>query len=135
MILVDSSVWIDWFRGSPTEQTVWLEGQIGRARLGIADLVLMEVLRGLRTERDFTRVYAELTRTCTTFDTGGQKLAVAAARNDRLLRTKRFTVRKPVDALIATFCTIAEFSLLHRDRDFDAFEKHLGLRVIHPVRH
>ncbi len=95
----------------------------------------MEVLQGLRTERDFRRVHGELLQTCTIFDTGGQRLATAAARNYRLLRAQGLTVRKPVDALVATFCLIAGFQLLHRDRDFDAFETHLGLRVVRPIRH
>lgn len=134
MIVVDSSIWIDWFRGSRNEHTVWLEGELGRTALGVTDLILMEVLQGVRTERDFGRVHDQLTRKCTVFSTGGQRLATAAARNYRMLREKGWTVRKPVDSLIATFCIVAGLSLLHRDRDFDAFENHLGLKVVHPVQ-
>ncbi len=63
---------------------------------------------------------------------GGVEIAVAAAENYRILRTKGITVRKTIDCLIATFCIREGHELLHRDRDFDPFEMHLGLQVIHP---
>ena len=135
MILVDSSVWIDFFRGAMSAQTVWLNAELTRTFLGIPDLVLMKMLQGTRTDRDFARVHRELTSWCTISDTGGSRLAIASARNYRSLRARGLTVRKPVDVLIATFCIISGYSLLHRDRDFDAFEQHLGLQVVQPIRH
>jgi predicted nucleic acid-binding protein len=82
-------------------------------------------------DSDFTRVRRDLSR-FELFDTGGELLAVASAQNYRSLRSRGHTIRKTVDCLIATFCLLEGHSLLHRDRDFDLFEIHLGLRVIHP---
>ncbi len=135
MVIVDSSVWIDHIGGVPNEHTVWLEQQIGKLTLGITDLIYMEVLQGFSNERVFRRVRGELVRWCLPFNTGGLDMALAAAVNYRTLRALGFTVRKPVDTLIATLCLREKCSLLHRDREFDAFEKHLELKVVHPTRH
>jgi predicted nucleic acid-binding protein len=99
--------------------------------LGLTDLILCEVLLGVRDERAFSRVQREL-RKFELFAAVGEDVAAAAAVNFRTLRRRDRTVRKTVDSLIATFCIANGHSLLHRDRDFDHFEHLLGLSVVHP---
>jgi hypothetical protein len=130
VVLIDTSVWIDFLNGVRTPETDWLDQQLPRQRLGVLDLVLCEVLQGVRSETEAGTVLKELKR-LEVFATGGLDLAVAAARNYRLLRRKGRTVRKTLDCLIATFCLVHGHALLHCDRDFDPFEKVLGLRVVH----
>ena len=130
MVLIDTSVWIDFLNGVRTPETDWLDQQLPRQRLGVLDLVLCEVLQGVRSETEAGTVLKELKR-LEVFATGGLDLAVAAARNYRLLRRRGRTVRKTLDCLIATFCLIHGHALLHCDRDFDPFEKELDLRVVH----
>lgn len=129
MILVDTTVWIDYFGGTANPHTDWLDREVGRQRLALTDLILCEILQGIRDDATFKRVHRDLSR-FEIFDTGGTGLA--AARNYRFLRARGHTVRKTIDCLIATFCLEAGHTLLHRDRDFDAFENELRLRVLHP---
>jgi hypothetical protein len=131
MIIVDTTVWIDFFRGIDNAETSWLEGESGKQRLGLTDVNLCEVLRGIRSDREAKKVERELLK-FEVFDTGGVEMARAAARNYRDLRSKGYIVRKTIDCWIATFCLQNGHSLLHRDRDFDLFERALGLSVIHP---
>jgi len=131
MTIVDSTVWIDYLAGAANPHTEWLDRELNRQRLGLTDLILCEVLQGIREESTFARVRKDLAK-FEVFDSGGEALAVASARNYRTLRAQGCTVRKTIDCLIATFCLSVGHSLLHRDRDFDSFEKHLGLRVLHP---
>ena len=131
MVIVDSTVWIDYLRGLQNSETNYFDRELGRQRFGLTDLILCEILQGLSDEHASKRVLREL-RQFELFETGGEELAVAAARNFRSLRQRGHTVRKTVDCLIATFCLRHGHSLLHRDRDFDHFEKLLGLAVIHP---
>jgi predicted nucleic acid-binding protein len=129
--IVDTTVWIDYFGGTVNPHTDWLDRQLERQRLGLTDIILCEVLQGIRDEPAFRRVRRELSRFAL-FQTGGEELAVASAQNYRLLRNHGYIVRKTIDCLIASFCLLDGHSLLHRDRDFDAFEHHLGLQVVHP---
>ena len=129
MILVDSSVWIDYFRGTVTPQTERLDGLLGQQPLAIGDLILTEVLQGFDNERDFNDA-RELLTSLMVVDLGGQEIAIQAARNFRALRTLGVTVRKTIDAVIATRCIESDYNLLHNDRDFDPFVTHLGLRVV-----
>ena len=129
MILVDSSVWIDYFRGQRTAQTDRLERLLGVESLAIGDLILTEVLQGFSSDRDFNTVKMLLS-TLPIVHIGGSELAVQAARNFRTLRALGITVRKTIDTLIATRCIESDYLLLHNDRDFDAFQAHLGLRVV-----
>jgi predicted nucleic acid-binding protein len=99
--------------------------------MGLTDLILCEVLQGIRDDAVFTQVHHDLLR-FQVFSTGGADLAVASAQNYRSLRKRGITVRKTIDCLIATFCLDSGHSLLHRARDYDPFEAHLGLQVIHP---
>ena len=129
MILVDSSVWIDFFRNQPTLQAEWLDRNLGIEGLIVGDLVLAEVLQGFKNDKGFDearRMLGKLEQVAI----AGTNLAVEAARNYRRLRRLGVTVRGTVDILIATRCLTDGFRLLHSDRDFDAFEAHLGLRVV-----
>jgi len=128
MIVVDSSVWIDYFNGRTTAATGALERLADRP-IVIGDLIMAEVLQGFRCEDDFRRaqrIFAALEFR----PIGGREIAIVAAHNYRFLRSKGVSVRTTIDALIATFCLVEGHELLHRDRDFDPFERHLGLRVI-----
>jgi predicted nucleic acid-binding protein len=129
MIIVDSTVWVDYFNGARNEEIRLLEARIGQEEIGLTDLIVCEVLQGLRSEREFDEVRLELLE-FSIFPTGGMEMAVETARNYQKLRVKGFTVRKTIDCWIATFCLREEHELLHRDRDFDPFESELGLRVV-----
>lgn len=129
MILVDSSVWIDFFRNQPTAQAEWLDRHLGVEGLVVGDLILAEVLRGFKDERGFNaarRMLGQLEQ----LTLGGADLAVEAARNFRKLRARGVTIRGTVDVIIATRCISDGLRLLHSDRDFDAFEAHLALQVV-----
>lgn len=127
MILVDSSVWIDFFRGAVTPQTERLDGLLGSEPLVVGDLILAEVLQGFSSERDFNQARKLLTA-LDVVELGGQEVAIQAARNFRALRARGVTIRKTIDTLIATRCIESDYSLLFSDRDFDPFVEHLGLR-------
>jgi predicted nucleic acid-binding protein len=131
MVIIDTTVWIDYFGGVVNHETAWLDQAMGRHRLGLTDIILCEVLEGVRTERAFVEVREELMK-FQVFAAGGPDLAIAAAQNYRSLRRRGFTIRKTLDCWIATFCLLSGHQLLHRDRDFDMFERALGLRVVHP---
>ena len=131
MVIVDTTVWIDYFRGQRNPETTWFDKELSRQRFGLTDLNLCEVLQGVRDETAFSRVRREL-RKFELLAAGGEDLAFAAAVNFRILRQRGRTVRKIIDCLIATFCIAQGHSLLHRDRDFDHFEHLLGLSVVHP---
>ena len=127
MILVDSSVWIDFFRGTSTAQAERLDQLLGNELLAVGDLMLTEILQGFSTERDFNQAKKLLTA-LDIVDIGGMEIAVQAARNFRWLRSRGITVRKTIDTLIATRCIESNFALLYSNRDFDPFVEHLGLR-------
>lgn len=127
MILVDSSVWIDYFRGSITPQTERLDVLLGTEPLAVGDLVLAEVLQGFTNDRDFDQARKLLT-SLEIVELGGQEMAIQAVRNFRSLRLLGVTVRKTIDTLIATRCIESDIALLYSDRDFDPFVEHLGLR-------
>jgi predicted nucleic acid-binding protein len=131
MTIVDTTVWIDYLAGTFNPPTDWLDRELNQQRLGLTDLILCEVLQGIRGDSTFARVRRDMSR-FEVFDTGGEALAVASAQNYRFLRARGHTVRKTIDCLIATFCLSGDHTLLHRNRDFDLFEKHLGLVVLHP---
>jgi hypothetical protein len=128
LILVDSSVWIDYFQGKITAQTEKLDSLLGQELLAIGDLILTEVLQGFRNERDFNDARKMLTSLIVVV-LGGKEIAIQAAENFRALRKFGVTVRKTIDTVIATRCIESGYDLLHDDRDFDPFAKHLGLRV------
>ena len=129
MILVDSSVWIDFFRGTRTPEAERLDVLLGTTRIAVGDLILAEVLQGVRDEREFQQVRKTLD-SFEQVDLVGRDIAIQAAKNFRKLRDLGLTVRKTIDTLIATWCIESNYALLHSDRDFDAFELHLGLQVV-----
>ena len=131
MVIVDSTVWVDYFNGLHNPETDWLDTELDQQRIGLTTIILCEVLQGVRDDRKAARVEAELLK-LEVFESGGVALAVQAARNYRTLRSRGRTVRKTIDVLSATFCLQEQHSLLHRDRDFDPFEELLGLSVVHP---
>lgn len=128
MILVDSGVWIDYFRGTPTPQADKLDSLLGDEPLAIGDLILAEVLQGFGSDKDFKQAKKLLT-SLVVVELGGQKIAVQAARNFRTLRSMGITIRKTIDTIIATHCIENSYTLLHCDRDFEPFVTHLGLRT------
>jgi predicted nucleic acid-binding protein len=132
VVIIDTTVWIDYLRGAENPETHWLDRELQRQRLGLTDLILCEVLQGIRDHNTFARVHAKLLK-FQVFQTGGTDLAVAAAHHYGELRRRGYTVRKTIDCLIATFCLQAGHRLLHRDSDFDPFEEELGLQVVHPA--
>jgi predicted nucleic acid-binding protein len=130
VVIVDTTVWVDYLQGVSNPETDWLHLELDRQRLGLTDVILCEVLQGVRGDsaaKDVERQFLKLQ----VFETGGVGVAREAARNYRTLRSRGHTVRKTIDCLIATFCLREQHSLLHRDRDFDPFEKYLDLSVIH----
>jgi len=127
VILVDSSVWIDYFRGVATPQTDRLDALLGSEPLATGDIVLTEVLQGFDLERDFDSALRLLTL-LSVIEIVGHDVAVQAARNFRVLRSQGVTVRKTIDTLIATRCIMGGHVLLYSDRDFDPFVAHLGLK-------
>ena len=129
MILVDSSVWVDYFKGALTPQTDKLDSLLGVEPLAVGDLILTEVLQGFDNDRDFEAARRLLT-SLTVVEIGGLDVAIAAAENFRVLRKLGVTVRKTIDTVIATRCIRDGFDLLHSDRDFEPFTKYLGLRVV-----
>ena len=129
MWIVDSSVWIDYFRGEATPQTDLLDAALGQREIGLGDLILTEVLQGFRRQEDFDTARDALLR-FPVFAIGGVEIALKGAENFRALRRLGITVHKTVDCLIATFVIENGFSLLHSDRDFDPFEAHLNLEVV-----
>ena len=127
MILVDSSVWIDYFRGAQNPQTEKLDGLLSSEPVAVGDLILTEVLQGFGSERDFNEARRLLT-SLLIVELGGQDVAIQAARNFRILRGQGITIRKTIDTIIATRCIESGFILLYSDRDFDPFVQYLGLR-------
>ena len=129
MILVDSSVWIDYFRGRSTRETDRLDQLLDREPIAIGDLILVEVLQGFVVDRDFARAKA-LLAPLTLVELGGVEIAHRAAANFRKLRALGATVRKTIDTVIATRCIRDRYTLLHSDKDFEPFVAHLGLRSV-----
>lgn len=131
MIIVDTTVWVDYLRGISSPHTEWLEANLLIERFGLTDLILCEVLQGVMSDAHYDAVQKELQR-FEVYETGTITLAIEAATNFRQLRAAGRTVRKTIDCLIATFCLVEGHALLHNDRDYDPFESHLGLKVVHP---
>jgi len=129
VLVVDSSVWIDFFnhRGEPAAELLASLLDRGEVRIVVPDLVLFEVLRGFRHERNY-RQARQLLETLDLEATGGLALAHAAVQHYRGLRDQGVTVRGGIDVLIASFCIERDYALLHRDRDYQAFEDRRGLR-------
>ena len=130
MLLVDSTVWVDYFNGYATPQCDYLESIVANVPVLVGDLILAEVLQGFHHDADFEKARQALGKFSMT-SMVSPALAVQSARNYRYLRQKGVTVRKTIDNLIATYCIENDHELLHSDADFDGYEQHLGLRVVH----
>jgi predicted nucleic acid-binding protein len=131
MILVDTTVWIDYFNGRVTPETNTLDQLLGTDKVIMGDIILAEVLQGFRNDQDFEKAQQAFMK-FSQVSLLNTNLAVQSARNYRQLRKAGITVRKTIDCFIATYCIENNIELLHCDRDFDPFEQHLGLKVIHP---
>ena len=126
MILVDSSVWIDYFKGTTNKQTDYLHSTLGSEEIGMGDLILTEVLQGFRLDKDFKQARSLLSG-LTSYDLLGTEMAHISANNFCQLRKRGITVRKTADVIIASFCIQKNIPLLFTDKDFKPFVKHMGL--------
>jgi predicted nucleic acid-binding protein len=131
LTIVETSVWIDQINATPTPQTEWLGDNLSTNRFALTDLILTEVLQGIRSDNIFATARDRF-MALAVFNTGGKEVALASAQNYRILRKKGITIRSTPDCITATYCILEGHALLHNDRGFDAFERYLGLKVIHP---
>lgn len=129
MIIVDSSIWIDYFNGVSTAQTNKLDNLLGVEPLGIGDIILTEVLQGFTQDADFKKA-KKLFAHFALFDMLGEKNALKAAENYRALRKQGITIRKTIDCMIATFCIENKYPLLFQDKDFTPFVEKLSLKPV-----
>jgi len=129
MIVVDTSVWINFFKGQQTPATTCLAQTLGHEHILVGELILCEVLQGARSDQHANELEFSM-RQCEFIEMCDGELAVAAATHHRRLRSKGITVRQTIDLLIGTYCIMHRHSLLHANRDFDAMERHLGLKVV-----
>jgi predicted nucleic acid-binding protein len=129
--IVDTTVWVDYFRGVDTPETSWLDRSVGTEAIALTDLILCEILQGIRDERMLHKLQQDLAEFPVLLN-GGVEVATAAAAYYRTLRQRGRTVRGTIDCLIATLCLLGGHELLHCDRDYDVFEEELGLTVLHP---
>ena len=127
-VVVDSSVWIDYFNGKPTAETDTLDNLLGVDDIIVGDLILTEVLQGFRHDADFHKA-RDLLENFTVVPMLGKKMAIIAAENYRRLRQQGITVRKTIDVIIASYCIKHALPLLYSDRDFNPMATHLGLRT------
>ena len=131
MILVDTSVWIDYFNGNPTWQADLLDNYLSHVPIIMGDLILTEVLQGFKFDKDFETAKSFLSA-LPFRQMGGYDVALQSAKNYRTLRKAGITVRKTIDIIIATFCIIEGLTLLHNDRDFEPFALHFPLKILTP---
>lgn len=128
MIVADTSAWIDYFNGIVAPHTDILDSDLQNSRIIIGDLITAELLQGFKSDKEYHSAKL-LIEKLQYQDFVGRKIAIKAADNYRYLRSKGITMRKTVDAIIATFCIENNYPLIHNDRDFDPFEQHLGLKI------
>ena len=129
MIIVDTSVWIDFFNGRDTPQTDTLDHLLGNEPVAIGDLILMEILQGFRADKAYRKAKGLLSA-LTVFDMLGSENAIKCAAHYRRLRKQGITVRKSADVIIATFCIVENHALLFSDKDFLPFVEVLGLQAV-----
>lgn len=129
MIIVDTSVWIDYFNGNNTDETGILDAALGKQEVAIGDLIALEILRGFRLDRDYNTATKYLAR-LHQYNMLSPQLALKAAEYYRKLRKKGITIRKTADIIIATFCIEEKLPFLYTDRDFIPFSEYLGLRSV-----
>ncbi len=131
MILVDSSVWINYFNGITTWQTNLLDSYLSNVPIIIGDLILTEVLQGFRSDKDYETA-KEFLSALPFRQIGGYNVAIQSAQNYRVLRKAGVTMRKTIDIVIATYCIMEGLTLLHDDRDFDPMVDHFSLNIPTP---
>jgi len=131
MVLVDSSVWINYFNGNSTWQTEVLDHMLIQIPLFTGDLILTEVLQGFKKDSEYNNA-KEVLSILPCKQMGGYELAIKSANNYRKLRKKGITVRKTIDVIIGTFCIHENIPLLHDDKDFEPMTTHLSLKSISP---
>lgn len=133
MILVDSSVWIDYFRGTRNQQTEQLDDWLDQAevRIGVADLVVFEVLRGFAGEKE-RQIAKRLLLTLEVVEIGGRDAAIEAAEHYLQLRARGYSIASPIDVLLASYCITHDHLLLHRDSDFNVIKTLRGLKTWSP---
>jgi len=129
MILVDSSVWINYFNGKTTWQTELLDQMLQQIPVYTGDLILTEVLQGFRKDHEYKKA-KEVLNILPCKNIGGYDIAIQSAENYRKLRKKGITIRKTIDIIIGTFCIVENIPLLHDDRDFEPMMEHLSLKTI-----
>lgn len=127
MILVDTSVWIDFFNGRDTAEVSLLDTALGNEAVAIGDLIALEILQGFKSDSDYATA-KEMLGSLSIYEMLGETAALRCAENYRILRKKGITIRKTADVIIATFCIDNGFPLLFSDKDFIPFVTHLGLR-------
>ena len=127
MILADTSVWIDYLRGNSSDGAERLDRAIAAGGLVMGDLILAEILRGVKAEREASRVQAQLLR-FELVSLGGRQVAIEAARNWRIMRKNGVTIRGTIDLIIGTWCILTGTPLIHADRDFEGMELWSGLK-------
>jgi len=127
VIVVDSSVWIDYFGGKMTTAAENLDSLLGETPIAAGDLMLVEVLQGFKTDNDFAKA-RDLLMSLNIVNMLNTTIALKSAANFRTLRKKGVTVRKTIDTIIATYCIENKLPLLYSDKDFQPFEKHLKLQ-------
>ncbi len=128
MILVDSSVWIDYFNGNPSPSSEYLDAALGIENIIMGDLIMAEILQGFKSDNDFKKA-KQLLSSFEMHEMLNESIAIQSAENFRILRKKGITVRKTIDTIIATYCIENQISLLQSDRDFLPFAKYLGLHL------
>ena len=126
MILADTSVWVDYLNGKITPQTDLLDDCLVEGILAMGDLIFLEILQGIRDEKQYKKVKAKLSL-LDQYSMFGPNLVFKCANNYRALRKKGITVRKTNDVIIASFCIDQKMDLLYTDRGFKPFTEHLGL--------
>ena len=132
MVLADTSVWIDYFKGVVNWQTDHLDRLLGAQPVALGDLIFTEILQGFDRETDFQRAKSFLS-VLPLYELGGYQLCLQAADNYRTLRRRGIRVRKTIDVIIATGCVELGLELLHNDRDFVPMEQILGLKVVKKI--
>jgi len=132
VVLVDSSIWVDYFNGKENAGTAKLDELLSTTIVGVGDLILADVLQGFRSDAEY-KTAKTLLLDLELHELGGQEMAIKAADHFRTLRRRGMTVRKTVDCFIATYCIDRGMPLLYNDRDFDPFVQHLGLHAVLPL--
>jgi len=134
MILVDTSIWIDYFNGIENQETNILDIALIDGRVAMGDIIFMEILQGFRSDRDYNQAKTTLS-TLDQYELLGQNMSIKCADNYRALRKKGVTIRKTADVIIASFCIDQKIPLLFSDRDFMPFIQHLNLISVSDKTH